>query len=98
MELGIFSDSNNIISAKVRLLIMSLVTFILIINSQMIIAKIDIKIIDYFLQYNIISILFFTIALVALINGSNFIDGNNGNCTSYFAIIYIFYYYITQKI
>lgn len=96
--IGYFSDSNNILSAKIRLLIMSLVTSILIINSQMIIAKIDIKIIDYFLQFNIISILFFTIALVALINGSNFIDGNNGNCTSYFAIIYFLLLYYSEDL
>ena len=86
--IGYFSDTNNITSSKGRLFIMFIISFILIINSQIIIDKIDIKIIDIFLRFNIISLLFFTTALVAFINGSNFIDGNNANCSSYFAIVY----------
>ena len=81
---GIFSDLNKGITAKTRLLIMFVISFIILINSQLIIEKIDIKIIDYFLKFNVLSILIFTVAIVTVVNGSNFIDGNNANCSGYF--------------
>ena len=56
--IGYFSDTNNITSSKGRLFIMFIISFILIINSQIIIDKIDIKIIDSFLRFNLISLLF----------------------------------------
>ncbi len=86
--IGIFSDLNNKISAKLRLLIILIISFLILIHSQIIIDKINITIIDFFLQFNVISLIIFTIALVTIINGSNFIDGNNANCTGYFILIY----------
>jgi len=86
--IGIFSDLNKGITAKTRLLIMLAITFIILINSQLIIEKIDIQIIDFFLQFNLFSILIFTIAVVTIVNGSNFIDGNNANCSGYFFLVY----------
>jgi len=87
--IGIFSDLNKGITAKTRLLIMFLISFIILINSQLIIEKIDIKIIDFFLKFNLLSITIFTVAIVTIVNGSNFIDGNNANCSGYFFLVYL---------
>ena len=86
---GIFSDLNKGITAKTRLFIMFVISFIILINSQLIIEKIDIKIIDFFLKFNLLSILIFTFAIVTIVNGSNFIDGNNANCSGYFFLVYL---------
>lgn len=86
---GIFSDLNKGITARTRLFIMFLISIIILINSQLIIDKIDIKIIDFFLKFNLLSILIFTVAIVTIINGSNFIDGNNANCSGYFFLVYL---------
>ena len=87
--IGIFSDLNKGITAKTRLLIMFLISFIILINSQLIIEKIDIKIINFFLKFNLLSITIFTVAIVTIVNGSNFIDGNNANCSGYFFLVYL---------
>ena len=68
---------------------MFVISFIILINSQLIIEKIDIKIIDFFLKFNLLSILIFTFAIVTIVNGSNFIDGNNANCSGYFFLVYL---------
>lgn len=93
---GIFSDLNKGITAKTRLLIMFVISFIILINSQLIIEKIDIKIIDYFLKFNVLSILIFTVAIVTVVNGSNFIDGNNANCSGYFFLVYLLLLFKTE--
>ena len=95
--IGIFSDLNNKISAKLRLFIMCIISYLILIHSQIIIDKINITIIDFFLQFNVISLLIFTIALVTIINGSNFIDGNNANCTGYFILIYGIIFFNSEK-
>ena len=95
--IGIFSDLNNKISAKLRLLIILIISFLILIHSQIIIDKINITIIDFFLQFNVISLLIFTIALVTIINGSNFIDGNNANCSGYFLLIYGIIFFNSEK-
>lgn len=86
--IGVFSDLNKGITAKTRLIIMNVVSFLILINSQLIIDKIDIKILDFFLKFNLVSLLIFTIAIVTIINGANFIDGSNANCSGYFLLVY----------
>ena len=86
--LGIFSDINLDFSAHQRLVFMFVLTFFIIINAQLFINNVDIVIIDTFLKYNIFSIIFFSLCLVILINGSNFIDGTNGNASGYFILCF----------
>ena len=87
--LGFFSDRNLKISAQQRLAIMLILSFLIIINAQLFIDKVDIVFLDKFLKINILSIIFFAVCLVILINGVNFIDGTNGNAIGYFIICFI---------
>ena len=97
--LGIFSDLNFKISPQQRLLIMFLMSFFIIYNSNITIDKIDFYFLDNLLKYKYFSILFFSICLVILINGSNFIDGTNGNAIGYYllCIISLSYQYDLSK-
>ena len=86
--IGIISDLKKNFSAKLRLLIFFILCFFCIIHSQEFIKKIDVKILDYFLEHNILSIIFFSLCLNILINGSNFIDGTHGNALLYYISVY----------
>ena len=91
--LGMASDLNKFFSPKIRLAIMFVFSIFVVINSQIIIDTIDIKIIDKIIKYNFLSIIFFSVCIVTLINGTNFIDGNNGNCTGYYILIYLYLFF-----
>ena len=95
--IGYLSDINYRISPKIRFIIMNVMTFMILINAQLIIDKIDIKIIDFFLKFNLLSIAIFTLAIVSIINGTNFIDGNNGNCVIYFLMIFFILLYRSEE-
>ncbi len=97
--LGIFSDLNFKISPQQRLLIMFLMSFFIIYNSNITIDKIDFYFLDNLLKYKYFSILFSSICLVILINGSNFIDGTNGNAIGYYllCILSLSYQYDLSK-
>ena len=97
--LGIFSDLNFKISPQQRLLTMFLMSFFIIYNSNITINKIDFYFLDNLLKYKYFSILFSSICLVILINGSNFIDGTNGNAIGYYllCIISLSYQYDLSK-
>jgi UDP-N-acetylmuramyl pentapeptide phosphotransferase/UDP-N-acetylglucosamine-1-phosphate transferase len=87
--LGIFSDINLNFSARQRLIFMFIFAFFIIINAQLFINTVDIKILDIFLQYNIFSLIFFSLCFVIIINGANFIDGTNGNASGYFIFCFL---------
>tara|TARA_Y100000591_G_scaffold64604_1_gene53175 strand:- start:1401 stop:2429 length:1029 start_codon:yes stop_codon:yes gene_type:complete len=97
--LGIFSDLNFKISPQQRLLTMFLMSFLIIYNSNITIDKIDFYFLDNLLKYKYFSILFSSICLVILINGSNFIDGTNGNAIGYYllCILSLSYQYDLSK-
>ena len=97
--LGIFSDLNFKISPQQRLLTMFLMSFFIIYNSNITIDKIDFYFLDNLLKYKYFSILFSSICLVILINGSNFIDGTNGNAIGYYllCILSLSYQYDLSK-
>lgn len=86
--LGVISDLKKNFSAQLRLIAFFILCFFCITHSQIFIKKIDIKILDSFLEYNILSIIFFSLCLNILINGSNFIDGTHGNALLYYILVY----------
>lgn len=87
--LGIFSDINLDFSARQRLIFMFIFAFFIIINAQLFINSVDIKILDKFIRYNFFSLIFFSSCFVIIINGANFIDGTNGNASGYFILCFL---------
>ena len=85
MLLSFIEDTFNNVSFLIRLLFMiftALFINIYWIDAFPVIE--NIPIISYLLEFDVFVIVFFTLALVGLMNGANFIDGMNGLATLFF--------------
>jgi len=84
MLVSFIEDLLSNISVKIRFITMVITAFF--VCSFFITSFPDISnipIISYFFQYKSFSVLFFSLCLIALMNGSNFIDGMNGLLSFY---------------
>ena len=85
MLLSFVEDTFNNLSFLIRLLFMCLTALIINIYWVDAFPLIEnIPIISYLLEFDLFVIVFFTLALVGLMNGANFIDGMNGLASLYF--------------
>jgi len=85
MLISFVEDTLHNVNFKIRLVFMiftALIINIYWIDTFPIIE--NIPFISYFLQFPVLTTLFFTFALVGLMNGANFIDGMNGLATFFF--------------
>ena len=87
--IGLFTDLNIIKSPSLRFLIQILFLIFFIINFDLSINDIRIDILNIFLENYYFNIFFVLFCLLVLVNGSNFIDGNNCLAIGYFLIIYL---------
>ncbi len=85
--LGLLSDKKYLFSPNLRLVLQSLLIFFAINLLDIRVTETRVEILDNFLNYKLISILFTVFCLLILINGSNFIDGINCNLLLYYIII-----------
>lgn len=88
--LGFFSDTKPNFIPILRLLIQLILILLLIYICNLEIDKSNIFFIDRFLSNNYFNILFTSICIIVLLNGSNFIDGVNTNLIGYCLIILLF--------
>ena len=84
---GLLADTRKLNSPSKRLIFQSIliVTFVLI--NQLFIKSIRIPLFDFYLTYNYVSLIFTSFCFLILINGSNFIDGSNLQCSGYYIAI-----------
>ena len=87
--IGILSDIKILRSAKVRFLLQGITIFFLVVNFDLYLGDIRVPILNFLLEYNIFSYIFFTFCLLIVTNGTNFIDGLNGLVINYYLIILI---------
>ncbi len=85
--LGILSDIEIIRSPKIRFLLQLVIIFYLIITTSLQVEYTKIYLLDYLINYPIISYSFSLFCILILINGCNFIDGANNILLGYFLII-----------
>lgn len=86
--IGFFSDRKILISPKKRFLFQIALIFFSVFFLKLEILSSRINYFDYLLQFNIFNVFFTSFCLLILLNGSNFIDGVNIQCSGYyFAII-----------
>lgn len=85
--LGIFSDLKSNFSPKIRIILQSVLIFILIFTLDFKINKTGIFFIDYFIQNNIFNIIFTSFCILILVNGTNFCDGVNCNVVGYYLMV-----------
>jgi UDP-N-acetylmuramyl pentapeptide phosphotransferase/UDP-N-acetylglucosamine-1-phosphate transferase len=88
--LGFLSDTKIINSPKKRIIIQILILFLFIYFSDLRINSTRLYFLDYLLSYKLFSILFVIFCISIVINGTNFIDGVNGNVIIYYFLISIF--------
>lgn len=88
--LGFLSDIKIINSPKKRIIIQILILFLFIYFSDLKISATRLYFLDYLLSYKLFSILFLIFCILIVINGTNFIDGVNGNAITYYLLISIF--------
>jgi UDP-N-acetylmuramyl pentapeptide phosphotransferase/UDP-N-acetylglucosamine-1-phosphate transferase len=94
---GLLSDSHLINSVKIRFFFQILVILALVLHSGISIKDIRIPSLNFFLNYQFISIIFTVFCFLILINGSNFIDGVNTLLSGYIALAIIFLMYVSYK-
>ena len=95
---GLFADLQKLNSPLKRLVIQTLTIIIFVSINEMFIRSIRISLIDTYLNHNLISIIFTSFCLLILINGSNFIDGSNLQCSGYYLAVLIIFYYLNSNI
>ena len=97
--MGILSDKQIIIKPFIKLL--AQIFFILVflfLNNIFLVQETSISFIDFFLDYFLFKILFTCFCILIIINGTNFIDGVNGNVIIYSSKIYLIIYLISLNL
>ncbi len=92
--LGLLADLNFLNSPLKRFLLQIFLILILIIYLDLQIVDLRVEALNNILKNEFFNIFFCTMCFLVLINGSNFIDGNNGLSIGYFLITFLFVYKI----
>ena len=95
--LGFLTDLNFIKSPPLRFLIQILLLIFFIIYLEIAIYDVRLEWINIFLENYYFNIFFVLFCFLVLINGSNFIDGNNGITIGYFTIIFLLIFNLIDK-
>jgi len=85
--IGFFSDKQKLISPNVRFLLQIIIVFLFVIYEGPQIEETRIILVDNFLNFYLFKILFTSLCILIILNGSNFIDGVNGNLIGYYLIV-----------
>ena len=86
--IGILTDLNIIESPYKRILIQIIFVFLFVYHFNLKVEDLRLDLINSLLVNDNFNIFFVSFCFLVLMNGSNFIDGNNGICIGYFLIIY----------
>ena len=85
--LGIYSDLKINFSPKLRLFFQAVLVILTIFFLDVKINKTNIFFLDIFIDNNIFNLIFTSICILVIINGSNFCDGINCNMIGYYLIV-----------
>ena len=96
---GVLTDLDRIKSPSIRIVIQILFIISFLYYSNLSIDELRVDILDSLLKDKYFNYFFVTFCFLVLINGSNFIDGNNGLSIGYYLIIFlILFIMIDEKI
>jgi len=96
-SVGIISDFKLVIAPSKRLLIQFIVILLFVYFLKINIVSTRFFLLDYFLNNASFSIIFTSFCFLILINGTNFIDGNNGNVLFYYLIVLFVTIFLKQN-
>ena len=97
-SVGLFADFQKLKSPLKRLAMQTIIIVVFIKINEVFVRSIGISSVDIYLNQDLISILFTTFCLLILINGSNFIDGSNLQCSGYYFVVLTTLIYIKSSI
>ena len=92
--IGIFSDLKILNSPFLRLLLQFFVVGIFVVLLEIGVVFTDLYYLDIILKYKLASIIFSTLCLLVLINGSNFLDGLNTLIIGYYILVLSTLYFL----
>mgnify|MGYP001185827732 CR=1 FL=1 len=96
--IGLLADIQKLNSPLKRLTFQLIVIFIFVLINELFIKSIRIPIFDFYLNYNLVSIIFTSFCFLILLNGSNFIDGSNLQCSGYYFAILTILLFLNTKV
>lgn len=96
--LGLLADIQKLNSPIKRLIFQIVIVAIFVFINELFLRSIRISFLDIYLNYNFFSLIFTSFCLLILINGSNFIDGSNLQCSGYYLVILIILIYLDSSI
>ena len=96
--LGLLADIQKLNSPSKRLILQTVFIAAFIFINELFLRSIRISFLDNYLNYNLFSLIFTSFCLLILINGSNFIDGSNLQCSGYYLVILINLIYLDSNI
>ncbi len=85
--LGLLADTQKLNSPFKRLIFQTIIIVIFVFINELFLRSIRISFFDTYLNYNLFSLIFTSFCLLILVNGSNFIDGSNLQCSGYYLVI-----------
>lgn len=98
LSIGLLSDTHKLNSTLKRFLFQLIIIIIFIYVNDLYIPSIKLSYFDTLIQNNVFfSILFTSLCFLILLNGSNFIDGVNIQCSGYFLSVIICLYLSQQN-
>ena len=94
---GLMSDINFLSSPIKRILLQSLLIIMFVLNADLIIQTLSLDILDDFLKFKVVNILFILVCFLVLINGFNFLDGINTLVVFNFLICFLSLYHVSSE-
>ena len=94
--IGIFSDLKILNSPSFRFLLQFFVVGIFVVLLEIGVFFTDLYYLDLVLKYKLVGIIFSTLCLLVLINGSNFIDGLNTLIIGYYILVLSTLYFLVS--
>ncbi len=96
--IGLLADLQRFNSPLWRFLSQSIIILLFVSTNDLFIRSIRSEFFDIYLNIDFLSILFTSFCLLILINGSNFIDGVNLQCSGYYFIVLSVIIYLNSKV
>ena len=95
--IGLIGDLNILRSVTLRFLIQISLITVFVIFFEINISDLRVEYLNLILKNNYFNVFFVIFCFLVLINGSNFVDGNNGLAIGYYLIIFIFLLYLINS-
>lgn len=95
--IGLIGDLNILRSVTLRFLIQISLITVFVIYFKINISDLRVEYLNLILKNNYFNFFFVIFCFLVLINGSNFVDGNNGLAIGYYLIIFIFLFYLINS-